>query len=181
MKPLNQTLALVLVGLAFHSMELQAQPQPQPQQMQRADWANMDSQQLQQMIQQRVLEALREPLAITNDTEWRVVESRLSKVTQLRMETMLGPGLGMLGGMRRGGNGGGGGLGALAGLADPNMENLQKAIDDRAPTAKIREALAKLREARKQKEAELAQAQADLRAVLSLRQEAVLVQYGLLD
>jgi hypothetical protein len=178
MKPLKRILIVAILGFAVH--QVVAQPQPQMQMPQRADWANMDSQQLQQMIQQRVLEALREPLAVTNDTEWRVIESRLSKVTQLRMETMLGSGLGMLGGMRRGGNSGGGFAG-LAGLADPQMENLQKLINDRAPTAQIKEALAKLREARKQKEAELVQAQGDLRAVLSLRQEAILVQYGVLD
>jgi len=88
-----------------------------------------------------------------------------------------------MGGTRRGANGPGGGFGGLAGLmnSDPNLESLQKTIDDRASSAQIKEALAKLREARKIKEEELAKAQEELRSVLTLRQEAILVQYGLLD
>jgi hypothetical protein len=143
----------------------------------------MDPQQIQQMIQQRMMENLREQMGVTNDTEWSVIKDRLAKVTRLRTETMLSTAMGMMGGMRRGPNGGGGGFPGFAGFGkpDPNVENLQNYVDSNAPTEQLKNALARLREARKQKQEELAKAQEDLRLVLTMRQEAILVLAGMLD
>jgi len=57
---------------------------------------------------------------------------------------------------------------------------LQRAIEGKASNAELKAALAKFVEARKTKQAELEKAQAELRKVLSLRQEAVATQNGLL-
>jgi hypothetical protein len=57
---------------------------------------------------------------------------------------------------------------------------LQKAIESKAPADELKAKLAKLREARKEKEAALEKAQEDLRKVLSVRQEAAAVLAGLL-
>ena len=62
----------------------------------------------------------------------------------------------------------------------PEQEALQKAIDAKAPADEIKSKLAKYREARKVKEANLAKAQDDLRKVLSVRQEAIASVSGLL-
>ena len=51
---------------------------------------------------------------------------------------------------------------------------------DKLPEAEIKSRLDRVREARKQNEAKLSKAQEDLRAVLSIRQEAVAVVFGLL-
>lgn len=150
------------------------------------DWAGMDPQQMQQQMQQRMMDSFRERLVVTNDSEWRVIEERLSKVVRVRMETMFS-GMGMMGGMRFGGRGGGngpgGGFSRFPGFSqpDPDAENLQKTIENNAPVAQIKSALTKLRETRKQKQAELAKAQEELRKVLTLRQEATLVLSGILD
>jgi hypothetical protein len=64
--------------------------------------------------------------------------------------------------------------------ANPEMESLRKAIEDKAPTAEIKAKLAALRAARAKKEAELEKAQDELRAILSARQEAIAVTLGLL-
>jgi hypothetical protein len=57
---------------------------------------------------------------------------------------------------------------------------LQKAIDDNAPAPQIKDALAKYRAARKDKQAKLAAAQANLKSVLTAKQEAHAVLMGLL-
>ena len=48
------------------------------------------------------------------------------------------------------------------------------------PDGEIKARLDRLREVRKENEAKLAKAQEDLRAVLTVRQEAIAVMYGLL-
>jgi hypothetical protein len=63
----------------------------------------------------------------------------------------------------------------------PEAEALQKAIDNHASKAELRAALAKYVEARKQKQAELEKAQADLRQVLTLHQEGTMLLMGILD
>ncbi len=53
--------------------------------------------------------------------------------------------------------------------------------NDNASTNDIKTKLQALREQRKKSEAELAQSREDLKKVLSLRQEAILVSAGMLD
>jgi hypothetical protein len=64
--------------------------------------------------------------------------------------------------------------------ASPELEALRKAIDSKAPTSELKTKLTALREARKQKEADLEKAQDELRQILSTRQEAIAVSLGLL-
>ena len=142
--------------------------------------SNFDPQQIQQMLQQRITDNLRQQLAITNDAEWSVIEGRLSKVLELKTESMLSGGLGMLAGMGRGGNAPGGALSGF-GTPEPAAEKLQKSVDSDASAAQIKAALTELRESRKQKQEKLAKAQADLRSILTTRQEAILVLAGILD
>ncbi len=174
MKKLN--LLILLTGAAFlMSSAARVAAQPQPGGM--GGMRNMDPQQMQQMMQQRMNEYFRNQLAVTNDAEWKVIEGRLSKVTQLRIETLFG--MGGFGGMRMGGNRGGGFPGF--GQPSPEAEALQKAIEANASVADLKARLERYREARRQKLAALAKAQDELRQVLSLRQEATLVMIGMLD
>jgi len=57
---------------------------------------------------------------------------------------------------------------------------LRAAITEKLPDAEVKSRLERLREVRKQNEAKVAKAQEELRAVLSVRQEAVAVMFGLL-
>ncbi|MCW5553826.1 MAG: hypothetical protein KIS67_16910 [Verrucomicrobiae bacterium] len=197
MKNTNLGLIAASVVLAL-SMggELAAQPQPNANQNEgrnpRPDWQNMDGQQMQQFIQRRMMETFRERLEVTDDAEWKIVEERLGRVTQARMATVA-DGAGMMGmgamafgrggpGGRGGeGPGGGRGLGGLFGQPSAEAQALQQAIDAKAPAADIKAKLAKLQEARRQKQADLVKAQEDLRKVLTQRQEAIAVLMGLLD
>ena len=107
-----------------------------------------------QQIQQQVKEFLRSKLVVTNDAEWGVIEARLTKVVQLKMQMKMG-GAGLMGGGRFGGNGGGKRrmdqiVREVLGIEPmPEAEALQKAIDYHASKADLKQALAKYVEARK--------------------------------
>jgi hypothetical protein len=133
-------------------------------------------------FQQRMMDRYKEQLGFTNDTEWSAVQPLVQKVAEARLETARS----MFGGFRRGGPGGpggpgGGGGGAFGGQTDPDREALQQAIDSNAPAAQVKTLLEKYRAAQKAKQAKLEAAQADLRKVLSQKQEASAVLAGLLN
>ena len=166
----------VVLALGLGTGKLTAQPGP--------GWPGIDPQQ----IQQRAKEFFRDKLVVTNDAEWSVIEARLTKVVQLKIQTEMG-GVRMMDRLRPGGNGGGpngGGvdliLRALLGIEPmPEAGALQKALDDHASKADLKLALSKYVDARKRKQAELEKAQADLRQVLTSHQEGMLVLMGILD
>ena len=60
------------------------------------------------------------------------------------------------------------------------MTALSSAVRDKLPDAEVKTRLERLREVRKENEVKLTKAQEELRAVLSVRQEAVAVIFGLL-
>ena len=134
--------------------------------------------------QQRRLDNLKEQMAVTDDAEWKVIQESADKVLTAQREAMSGRGMGM--GGRRGGNnnndqGGGQQRRGGFGTPSPELEALQTAIDNNAPAAQVKAALEKYRTARKAKEAALEKAQADLKKILTAKQEAVAVVNGLLN
>ncbi|MEO8427777.1 MAG: hypothetical protein ABI651_11770, partial [Verrucomicrobiota bacterium] len=131
----------------------------------------------------------KEQLEVKDDAEWKLISERIEKVTTARREVGFpGGGFGRGGRGGPGGPGGGGGgdqaaagrRGGFGGEPSPEAEALRKAIEAKAPTEELKAKLAKFREARKVKEANLETAQEDLRKVLTPRQEAVAVLAGLL-
>jgi hypothetical protein len=138
-------------------------------------------------MQQRRVDNAREELGFTNDTDWSAVEPLVKKVvdaqTQMIGDRMRGFGRNRGGGNGGGGPGGGGGGGGRGGFGTPSpeAEALQKAVDDNAPSAQIKAALAKLQASRKDKQAKLEAAQAELLKVLSVKQEAQATLSGLIQ
>ncbi len=131
---------------------------------------------------QRRLERLHDQMGVTNDTEWTVIETRAQKVFDAQMALFSFRGRG--GGRPPGGGGGGdmgGGRRGPGGPPSPELESLQNAIQNNAPIEQIKTALEKVRAARKVKEAELEKAQNDLKAILTVKQEAVAVANGLIN
>lgn len=120
-------------------------------------------------VQARMLAALRTQMDVPDDAEWALISERVTKVFEMRRNQLVT------------GFGGGRLAGRFGGQADPEADALRAAITDKLPDAEIKARLARLRDARKQNEAKLDQAREDLRAVLSVRQEAVLVMAGLLN
>jgi hypothetical protein len=137
-----------------------------------------------QEMQNRMLNALRDRLEVTDDEEWKLISARIAKVTELRRAT--GAGLAGVGGFAgRGGPPGGGdnreqGRGGPRPGGSAELAALSSAVRDKLPDAEIKSRLDRLRETRKENEAKLTKAQEELRAVLSIRQEAVAVVFGLL-
>lgn len=126
-------------------------------------------------MQQRMMERNREQLGFTNDTDWSAVEPLIQKVTEARMAVGMGFGGG------RGGRGGQGGGPVGFGQPNPERDALQKAIDDNAPSGQIKDALAKYKTSQKAKQAKLEAAQAELKKVLSVKQEAQATLMGLVQ
>jgi len=136
-------------------------------------------------FQQQMMDRTRERLGITNDTDWSAVQPLVQKVMDARRDAQTFGGFGRGGrGNRGGGGGGGGGAGGGFGgqqTPDPDREALQSALDNNAPSAQVKAALDKFRAAQKAKQAKLEAAQADLKKVLSPKQEAEGVLMGLLN
>ena len=143
---------------------------------------NMDPAQRQQFFMNRI----KANLEITDDAEWNIIQPLVQKVFEARAATGGMGGRGFMGGGRRGGQDQGnqdqgqrrGGM--FGQQPSPEAEALQKAVDAKAPKAEIKAALDKYQAYRKTKQAELEKAQADLRKVLTARQEAILTLDGML-
>jgi hypothetical protein len=113
-----------------------------------------------------MMKMLQTRFGVTDDAEWAVISARITPIMELRRSAMGG-------GFRMGGGGGGGRN------ADPAVTALRSAITDNMPDAEIKARLERLRESRKDDQAKLEKAQADLVAVLSVKQEAIAVMMGL--
>ncbi|HSW00063.1 MAG TPA: hypothetical protein VLI39_07820 [Sedimentisphaerales bacterium] len=181
-------LALVIAGLCF------AQPQAggdRGNRGERGAGGNFDPAQM----RQRMMERWKEQLG-ADDESWKVLEPRLTKVMELSRDNMGGRG-GMFGGMgMRGGPGGQGGRGGEAGNRPrfPGEENRQPTAVEKAAEAlsatlenqsasaeTIKQQLTALRAARVKAQQDLATAQQELRQILTVKQEAILVLNGTLN
>jgi hypothetical protein len=149
-----------------------AQDNPRPQRR------NFDPAQM----RERIMERYKEQLEITEDAEWKAIQPLVQNVMDARMATMSGMGRGMFGPPRRTSDNGDQTTrrGPFGQDPSPESEALQKAIDAKASNAELKAAIAKFTEYRKAKEAELEKAQAGLRKVLTVRQEAIATANGLL-
>ena len=144
-------------------------------------------------MQARMLAGLRERLEVPDDEEWKLISDRITKVSELRRNTAGAGGMmafagrgpqpggdGNRGGDRGGGDSGRGNFRGGTRGGSTEMSALQTAIRDKLPDAEIKSRLERVRETRKDNEAKLSKAQEDLRALLTVRQEAVAVMFGLL-
>jgi hypothetical protein len=139
---------------------------------------------------QRRLDNVRQQLDFTNDTEWSAIQPLFQKVLDAQQAARQGGGRGGFGGGRRGGNNGpngnnnnngnanGGGRGGPQ--PSPEAQALQQAIDNDAPAAQLKDLLAKYNASEKTKQAALTAAQANLRKVLTVKQESQATLMGLL-
>ena len=132
-------------------------------------------------MRDRMLDFLRQRLEITDDAEWDIIKERIAKVTELRQSSSDNP-AGSMRALAAIGGGGGPGQGGRDG-ANANAGNGGGGPGGPGGNFRQRggrEGLAKLRAARQLEADTLAQAQEDLRIVLTPRQEAIAVIAGLL-
>jgi hypothetical protein len=158
-------------------------------------------------MRQHMLQRLREQLDVKDESEWKIISERIQKVMEIRRSLggPGGPGPGFMGpggppprvesnnapegpsadnsGPPEPSEGPSASSGVPAGFnhaASPELEALHKAIEAKASSAELKAKLAEFRAARASKEVELEKAQNDLKQVLSVRQEAVAVAFGVL-
>ncbi len=132
----------------------------------------------------RMMDNIKQQLGATDD-EWTVLQPKVQKVMDLSREMMAGR-FGGRGG-RGGGFGGGGGGGANAPAPQStDLTEKTKALTDTldnkdADPKDIAQKLAAVRDARERVRGDLVKAQAELKEVLTPRQEARLVLMGVLE
>lgn len=130
-------------------------------------------------FQQRMMDNVRDTLGFTNDTDWSAVQPLVQKVMDDRRD------MGGMGGMMRmfrpRNNDQGNGRRNPFGQPSPEADALQKALDADAPAGQIKDLLEKYQTSQKAKQAKLEAAQSDLRAVLTVKQEAQATLLGLLN
>ena len=145
-------------------------------------------------FRQRMAERMKEQLGV-DDQAWKVMEPRLMKVVDLNRQANAG-GRGMMFGF--GGRGGRGGPGGDQGgpqgdrqrrgpqgeqtALDKAMTQLRTTLENQSATPEeIKTQLTAVRQAREKAKQDLAVAQQDLKKILTLRQEAMLVEMGQLE
>jgi len=146
-------------------------------------------------FRQRMNDRLKTTLKASDD-EWAVIQPLLERVETVQARTITAGRFGF-GGRRGGGGGPGAGNGGANATGTPGPESqgnrpnrfsspeadaLRAALDSEGTSSdEIKTRLQALRESRKKAAADLTQAREDLKKVLTFRQEAVLVEMGLLD
>lgn len=147
-----------------------------------------------QQMQKDFIDFARNYMEFTNDDEWAAVQPMVQKVLDARRDAMSGMGNGIRKMMEarraqengdQNGNGNGrrfrGGGGMFGNTPSPEYTALENAVDNNAPTAQIKDLLARYEAAEKAKQDKLKQAQDDLRQYLSPKRQAEATVIGLLD
>lgn len=148
------------------------------------DRGNRDPEQMRQRMEQfrqQAAERLKTALGVTDD-EWKVLQPKIEKVTQLSMQVRVGGMMGMMG--RRGNriprpdsN-----SSATSNEVQQKLQALQTLLENKdASPNEIKAAVTSYRDARTKAKDELQKAQKELQELLTVRQEAQLVAYGLLE
>jgi 8-oxo-dGTP pyrophosphatase MutT (NUDIX family) len=141
-------------------------------------------------MRERMMNRIKEQLGATDD-EWKAIQPKVDKVMTAQRESRGRRRLWRI--RRRGGGGGGGGAGGGGGggggadqqpttAVGKASQDLRTTLDnkDAAPET-IAKKLAALREAREKARKDVADAQKELKEILTQRQEAVLVINGMLE
>jgi hypothetical protein len=135
------------------------------------------------------MENLKTQLEITEDSEWDALQPLIQKVidaqTLVNGDRTTANGMGGTGGGRggRGGNGGAAAVtrgGTLGATTSPELQAVQRAVQGNSSKEDTKAVLTKLAEVRKTHQEGLDKAQATLRSVVTVRQEAVLTLNGYL-
>ena len=129
-------------------------------------------------MREQMMTRMKERMGASDD-EWKVIQPKIEKVMTVQRETRGGfGGFGGGGDRRRGGGGDN----------QPTTESAKASADLRAalenkdtPADEIAKKLAAYREARDKGRAQLAAAQKELKEILTQRQEAALVNMGMLE
>jgi hypothetical protein len=131
-------------------------------------------------FRERMMNNIKERLGASDD-EWKVLSPKVEKVMTAQRDARGGGFGGFGGGGRRGGGGGGGDQQPTTETGKASAD-LRTALENKdTPADEIAKKLAAYREARDKGRAQLAASQKELKEILTQRQEAVLVNMGMLE
>jgi hypothetical protein len=123
---------------------------------------------------QRFMDRIKESLEVSNE-EWMAIEPLVTAVSEKQRQAGMGRMGGMFGGDRRRG-------GDNQPQGPTEVQDLRDALEKKdTPAADLQAKLKALRDMRQKQETELKAAREELRKVLTARQEAQLVLFGMLD
>lgn len=194
MKRLSHFIIIFIIVMGFSLPGMAQTPDSGQQAGQgRGQRGTFDPAQMQQMMSERFKETLE-----LNDDEWKVIGPKVTKVLEMSFQQrgnpmrMLGGRSGMQGPPGQPGQPGQQGqrqfsqrlnnLAFPSGTGDESMQELQKLLENKnASTAEIKTLVTKVRKEREKMEQEKMTAQKELRELLTVRQEAILISMGLLD
>jgi len=136
-------------------------------------------------FQQRMMDRVRDQLEFTNDADWSAVQPLVQKVMDAQRDVRSSQMQGMRMMFRRPGqqedNQRRQRFSAFMGQPSPEFTALEDAVNNNAPDAQIKDLLARYNASQKAKQDKLKEAQDNLRAVLSVKQEAEATLIGLLN
>lgn len=143
-------------------------------------------------FRQRRMDEYKDQLEVKDDAEWKAIQPLVEKIMDAQQAVLRDRMGGMFGSRRRSSDRGGSSDSSSSDssrrdrfrgfMGEPSQEaqTLQKAVESKASNSELKQAIARFQAARKQKMADLEAAQDNLRKVLSVRQEAIATQSGLL-
>lgn len=168
------TILLSAIALTASALLAAAQDTPPPspgERPGRGDRGGFNMEEFRKRMDSMLKESLK-----ASDDEWTVLQPLIEKVQTKQREGMTSRFAGMIGNLF-GGRGSGGDRGG-----SPESQALRTALENSSVTPEdLKAKLTALRESRKKAEAEMVAAREDLRKVVSVRQEAVLVSMGVLE
>jgi Spy/CpxP family protein refolding chaperone len=184
---------LIIVALAAAPLVVHAQdttkpaaPAPAPAATAGGNRGNFNAEDFRKRMEERIKTSLK-----VTDEEWAVIQPLIEKVTDKQRDASTGRGFGGPGGTTRGGTTTGGTTGGTAAATTSTRperagtqerEALRLALDsDGASLEDIKAKLGAVRSVHQKATAELASAREDLKKVVTVRQEAVLVSMGILE
>jgi hypothetical protein len=137
-------------------------------------------------FQQRMMDGVRDQLGFTNDTDWSAVQPLVQKVMDARRDVGTGNGMRMMFQRRNRDQNGGDNNNRprnnpFFGTPSPEFTALQTALDNNAPDDQIKDLLTRYQASQKAKQDKLKAAEENLRAVLTVKQEATATLLGLLE
>jgi len=136
--------------------------------------------------QQRFMKRAHDGLAFTNETDWNNIQPLVQAVFDAQRDVLRGGSVSRMAVPNRNANSSNAVPNRVVrtvffGQPSPEALALQRAIDDDAPAAQIKTAMANYRASQKAKQEKLVQAQENLRKHLSPKQEAQALLLKLLD
>lgn len=179
-------LVLLLMASGAFSQPPQSDPSPQgtdesertdgPQQGQRGYGRDREQ------VQERMIERFKEVMECS-DEEWQVIAPKVLSVYRLSNQSRTGTIRTMMGRTSQGNQSDNRRTRtSTSNQSDESLTKLQELLEnENATTSDIKKLVSEVRKAREKSEQELATAQKELRELLTVRQEAILITLGLLD